>query len=272
MQLLLIGFIAWLSAQLVKFSISAFHETPDWRLFYQSGGMPSAHSATVIAVTVAALALEGAASPIFGLAAVLAAIVIYDSLGVRRASGEHSIALNILIKAAGNIKPIRELLGHTPREVLAGSILGVVVGGLATFSAWAPHAGFLAERPGDIEMMAYLGVFVAILAIALIKRIVLSRFRQVDIIKKLKTSLWWTLALPAVTGLFTSLLQFQVRGPGSWRLWAVLLLGAVVLSQLWLLGRLYRFVPVSYRAQKEQLLKRRKEERKTRRRKKKRKR
>lgn len=272
MQLLLTGIIAWFCAHLIKFSIKAFDGTPDWRLFYQSGGMPSGHSAMVVSVVVAALALEGVASPVFGLAAVFALIVIHDSLGVRRASGEHSIALNALIRVAGDTKPVRELLGHTPKEVFIGGILGAFVGGFATFSEWAFRVSFLAEPPGEIERMAYLGVFIAILATALIKRIVLTRYRQVDVIKKLKTSLWWTLALPAVIGLFTSLLQFQVRGPGSWRLWAVLLLGTIVLSQVWLFWRLYRFVFRSYRAQKEQLLRRRKAERKSGRRKKKRKR
>lgn len=268
MQLLLVGLIAWFSAQLVKFAIRALNETPDWRLFYRSGGMPSAHSATVVSVTVALLALEGPASPLFGLAAILAVIVIYDSLGVRRASGDHSVVLNVIIKAVGGAKPIRELLGHTPKEVAAGSLLGVVVGGAATFKSWSPHAGFLTSPPLDLERFVYLGIFGAILISAGILRLLLGRFRKVAVIKKLKSLIWWALVTPATIGMFLSLLHFQIRGPGSWRLWALLLLVGFTVWHIWLTWGFYRHAPRQYREEKSQLLRRRKASRKTSKRKK----
>lgn len=113
-----------------------------------SGGMPSSHSATVIALWVTVLLLDGAGSAVFGFASAFALIVLYDAVKVRRSSGEQGVALIALIlqlEESGaitkNSVPLpRVAMGHTPKEVLAGAILGVIIGlGIAMLytSLWA---------------------------------------------------------------------------------------------------------------------------------------
>ncbi len=131
---LYVPFVAWVLAQLIKFVIEIIKGDADWRYLYASGGMPSAHSAVVVSLATYALINAGPSSPIFGITAILAAIVMYDSFGVRRSAGEQAKTLNKLITELareGNLrKPsdynqLREILGHQPMEVLAGAILGV---------------------------------------------------------------------------------------------------------------------------------------------------
>jgi len=112
-----------------------------------AGGMPSSHAALTSSVAVAVAHKEGIASPIFGLAIVLAIVVMYDAMGVRRAAGEHARLLNRLVidlpqfsltskssNKKDRVKPppptykeLKEFLGHTPLEVLGGCILGVLI-------------------------------------------------------------------------------------------------------------------------------------------------
>lgn len=98
-----------------------------------SGGMPSSHSAFVMALTVATGFTEGFGSGEFAICACLALVVMYDATGVRRSAGEHAKILNKLIDdwGKGNFKDtdkkLKELLGHSPLEVFAGAVLGVVI-------------------------------------------------------------------------------------------------------------------------------------------------
>lgn len=167
-----IGAISWLIAQVLKtiLTLVVTREFVPERLV-GAGGMPSAHSALVCSVAIAIEKKMGFSSPEFALALVLAAIVMYDAMGVRRAAGEQAKVLNQMIQSMSlNIREmvkkekkrrlrkylqdrkkldqeeieveevtqgtnladqgtalLKELLGHTPLEVLAGAILGVVV-------------------------------------------------------------------------------------------------------------------------------------------------
>ena len=103
-----------------------------------AGGMPSSHSSTVCAMTVACGRYVGVHSPVFAVAAVLAIIVMYDAMGVRRETGEQAKVLNRLLttwmeSGAENMpfladKKLKEMVGHTPFEVLSGAVLGTVIG------------------------------------------------------------------------------------------------------------------------------------------------
>lgn len=101
-----------------------------------SGGMPSSHSATAIALWVTVLLLDGVGSAVFGLASAFALIVLYDAVKVRRSSGEQGVALIAIITqleesgaiAKGSVPLPRVAMGHTPKEVLAGAVLGVAIG------------------------------------------------------------------------------------------------------------------------------------------------
>lgn len=93
-----------------------------------SGGMPSVHTAFVTSITVFMGLQEGLGSPLFALAVVVSAVVIYDSLNVRYASGQQGGALNALIEESkSDVKPVHVVHGHKPLEVMAGAVIGSVV-------------------------------------------------------------------------------------------------------------------------------------------------
>ena len=128
---LVAGAVAWVLAQLAKYIVASVkaRNARQFRQFYLSGNMPSAHSATVIALVTVIGFLEGVNSAIFGLGAVFAAVVMYDAVMVRRSSGEQGAAiLAFFAEAKSKITPPRVAKGHTPLEVLVGALLGLVVG------------------------------------------------------------------------------------------------------------------------------------------------
>ena len=104
----------------------------DLRYFVTSGGMPSAHSATVCALATAVALIQGLDSVAFGITAILAIVVMYDAAGVRRAVSRQSIILNRIVREIMVRRPrdevehdLRELIGHTPFQVIIGAILGI---------------------------------------------------------------------------------------------------------------------------------------------------
>ncbi|XP_020238419.1 uncharacterized protein LOC109817551 isoform X1 [Cajanus cajan] len=105
----------------------------DSKRLLDSGGMPSSHSATVSALAVAIGLQEGAGSPAFAVAVVLACIVMYDASGVRLHAGRQAELLNQIVcelppeHPLSNVRPLRDSLGHTPLQVVAGGILGCII-------------------------------------------------------------------------------------------------------------------------------------------------
>ena len=137
---LLVALISWFSAQVCKTIITLIKTKKlDLERMFGAGGMPSAHTATVCSLVIAISRLPSAGfnSPEFAIAFVLAAIVMYDATGVRRAAGNHAKAINEIVKAqrmsdASNMKDekseeLKEMLGHTPLEVLGGALLGILI-------------------------------------------------------------------------------------------------------------------------------------------------
>jgi len=130
---LIAGFISWALAQLIKVPWSYFSTGNwDWVLLLRAGGMPSSHSALVASVAHATGLFAGFDSPVFALALTLAVIVIYDATGIRRQAGIHAEYLNRIIRDRlkgidSKEHPLREMLGHTPVEALAGTIFGICV-------------------------------------------------------------------------------------------------------------------------------------------------
>ncbi|MCI8477305.1 MAG: divergent PAP2 family protein [Oscillospiraceae bacterium] len=126
---------AWAAAQVLKFLIVLITKRRlDWRHILSSGGMPSSHSAFVCACAAAVGYMYGWSSPIFSVAAVVAIVVMYDASNVRRAAGEQAKILNYMMEHWTEMKPalfgkeLKELLGHTPFQVLMGGVLGVAIG------------------------------------------------------------------------------------------------------------------------------------------------
>lgn len=128
--------IAWAAAQLLKFIITRITEKRwDWRHILSSGGMPSSHSAAVCACAASVGCLYGLSTPLFAIAAVMAAVVMYDAANVRRETGKQAIILNYMMEHWDQMRPeeifdktLKELVGHTPLQVLMGSLLGIAIG------------------------------------------------------------------------------------------------------------------------------------------------
>lgn len=153
--------ISWLSAQIIK---TVLHAVSNGHINLErltgSGGMPSSHSSLVVSLTIAMARVEGFDSPIFALTFAFAAVVMYDAMGVRRAAGEQAKTLNGIITNYKDFwdllknhplfdfddenddepfvmpenvgekeerKALKEYLGHTPLEVTAGALLGILI-------------------------------------------------------------------------------------------------------------------------------------------------
>ena len=130
--------LAWFLAQLAKVILEAvLLRKLDLRLFVSSGGMPSSHSALVVSATVAIGKHCGFSGPAFALAVVLSAVVMYDACNVRRSAGDTARLVNQILAHVEKLTAedfaddLREVMGHTPMQVLMGALLGLGVGLLA---------------------------------------------------------------------------------------------------------------------------------------------
>jgi acid phosphatase family membrane protein YuiD len=121
-------------AQLLKVLFVLVREKRlDLRYFVASGGMPSAHSAMVCALATAVAMTQGLSSVVFAITAILAMLIMYDAAGVRQAVSRQSIILNRIVKEFRVRRPrgeverdLREFIGHTPFQVIAGATLGIL--------------------------------------------------------------------------------------------------------------------------------------------------
>ncbi|PRQ52726.1 hypothetical protein RchiOBHm_Chr2g0158581 [Rosa chinensis] len=131
---LISAFLACAVAQFLKLFTSWYKDRRwDSKRMLDSGGMPSSHSATVTALTVAVGLDQGTGGAAFALALVLALIVMYDATGVRLHAGRQAELLNQIVcelppeHPLSAVRPLRDSLGHTPVQVVAGAILGCIV-------------------------------------------------------------------------------------------------------------------------------------------------
>ncbi|MEG1366258.1 MAG: divergent PAP2 family protein [Oscillospiraceae bacterium] len=137
--ILSVSLLSWLAAQIIKTAINFFISGKfDAERLVGAGGMPSSHSALVCAMFIATAKKMGVTSPGFAFAFILAAIVMYDAMGVRRETGEQAKVLNIMVSdwldddddafnILHNAKKLKEKVGHTPFEVLGGALLGILI-------------------------------------------------------------------------------------------------------------------------------------------------
>ena len=131
--------LAWAIAQGIKVLIELLlRGKTSWSTVFGTGGMPSSHSAFVMATAVSVGVLYGAKSPLFAIAGVFALVVMYDAFNVRRAAGEHAKHINQMweelreeLQSVPAMEILRESLGHTPLQVVVGALLGGAVGCLA---------------------------------------------------------------------------------------------------------------------------------------------
>jgi len=137
---LFIGLFSWALAQFLKVPIEyLFSHRLIWGKWFSSGGMPSSHSALVTSITLATGLFDGFDTPSFALAFAVSMIVVYDAAGVRREAGRHAEKINILLNEFFSGHPIsdqqlKEVIGHTPAQVVVGVCLGV---GIALLFYWS---------------------------------------------------------------------------------------------------------------------------------------
>ncbi len=130
---LIAGLLAWLIAQIIKMPLDYLRTRRwNWALLVTTGGMPSSHSSLVTATTLAIGLYHGFDNPLFALGVAITMIVTYDAAGVRQQAGIHAQRINVIFDELlrGHIfseKDLREVLGHTPLEVVGGILLGLVV-------------------------------------------------------------------------------------------------------------------------------------------------
>jgi uncharacterized protein len=124
---------AWLIAQVIKVvEDSLRHRRLDLRRLASAGGMPSSHTALVLSLTTVIGSKRGLNSPEFAISAIFSVVVMYDATGVRRAAGRQAQVLNRIVddlfhQEGLKEERLRELIGHTPVEVIAGALLGILV-------------------------------------------------------------------------------------------------------------------------------------------------
>ena len=138
-EILTVSLLGWFTAQVLK-TIINFILLGKFQLerMWGDGGMPSAHSATVCAMVIATARSEGINSAIFAVASVVAIITMHDAMGVRRETGEQAKVLNRMleqwIEVTEKNSPflqnmhLKEMVGHTPLQVMAGFAVGCIVG------------------------------------------------------------------------------------------------------------------------------------------------
>jgi len=125
--------LAWLAAQALKMVIQYFRASKlDWKLLVETGGMPSSHSSFVASLTLCVGMSAGWQSPAFMLALGFAIITMHDAAGLRMAAGRQAALLNQIVESlyeGRKAKPprMKELLGHSPLQVISGALLGVAV-------------------------------------------------------------------------------------------------------------------------------------------------
>ena len=134
---LLAVIVGWIVAQGLKYAYATLKDKTfkNFRHLYLSGNMPSAHSATVVALLTVIALKDGIDSGLFGLATLFAAIVMYDAMMVRRSSGEQGFAIQqLILEQKSKVLLPRAAKGHKPLEVLVGAVIGVILGAVVFFA------------------------------------------------------------------------------------------------------------------------------------------
>ena len=125
--------VGWLLAQALKIPTEYFRSRKwMWAMFFAAGGMPSSHTALMVAGTLSVGLYYGFDNPLFAIAVGVTMIIAHDAAGVRRQAGKHAERINLLFDELlhGHMwseDDLKEIIGHTPLEVIGGIILGLLV-------------------------------------------------------------------------------------------------------------------------------------------------
>ncbi len=135
------AFFGWLTAQVIKVGIALFEKPRKniLKILFSTGGMPSSHTAAVVALAIACGIFCGLDSPEFAIGFVLSGVVMIDASGVRYETGKQAIIIKQITKklfsddAESINSGLKELVGHTPFQVIMGALLGIVTAIVTAF-------------------------------------------------------------------------------------------------------------------------------------------
>jgi len=242
----------WAISQLLKFTLAALRGRIDFRYLYASGGMPSVHSAVVCSLATTALLVDGSSSHLFGFTVIFAAIVMYDSFGVRRSAGEQAAAINMLMESLEKSKVrlsepnlhLREILGHQPKEVTAGAVLGVVLGLLFNYGRLGAFGFWLQANPQHFELWSYAALVAVLVVGSLVQRLILrSRQPKSQAIRRLTKRIFTAGQAIGWLGAVAVAAEYERASYVAWRFWP-LVLGLALISWASLIFlRSYKTVP-----------------------------
>ncbi len=244
----------WAVSQISKFAVAAFRGKVDFRYLYSSGGMPSVHSAVVMSLATTALLVDGASSHLFGFTVVFAAVVMYDSIGVRRSVGEQAVAVNMVIESLERNKVrldqpgtrFREILGHQPREVLVGAAVGIGLGTLFNYNHLGSFGTFLQTVPSRHELIAYFAVALLLIVGGAVASLVLRQiYRKSKIMRKLSKRILVATQTVGWLLLVTCALVYENASYFAWRLWPDAILAVGLVWAVWLATASYKTVPAT---------------------------
>lgn len=132
--ILMTALFGWLAAQILKVILVFITSSRfDFKRITGSGGMPSSHSSITMSLTMSLGFVYGFDSAVFAISMIMSFVVMYDAAGVRRSAGQQAAILNKMVEEWENgglmepEKKLKELLGHTPLEVFAGAVLGIII-------------------------------------------------------------------------------------------------------------------------------------------------
>lgn len=258
---IIVPLATWAIAQVAKFAISGIKGNIDFKTLYASGGMPSVHSAVVTSLAVTAFLQAGASSPLFGITAVFAAIVIYDSLGVRRAVGNQAITINKLINGLETAKVrfdysglrVSEVKGHTPAEVAVGAALGLVLGGIFNYDKITSLTNFLQAVPGRNELIVYLVIFgLLVLGGAIVNSVLRSRYSKSRAMRGLAKSILILTQVIGWLGLLTVVFIYEKASYLAWRFWPLFLIVIALGWGITIYAKYRKTLPVSLKHEADQ--------------------
>jgi hypothetical protein len=218
------------------------------------------HAAVVTSLATTAFLLDGPQSHLFGLTAIFAAVVMYDSFGVRRSAGEQAAALNMVIDSltSGRVslhKPdlkLREVLGHTPLEVAVGSAIGLLLGCLFNAQKLQAQFAWLTAQPLNLEMIIY-GAVAGVLVVGgwATKFWLHRRYPRSQIMREFSKKLLTKTQAIGWTGLVLALGQYEGVPYLDWRLWSILLFVALLAWDAYLVKRYWQTIPEHLRLEAE---------------------
>jgi hypothetical protein len=198
--------------------------------------------------------VDGPASSLFGFTVIFAAIVMYDSFGVRRSAGEQAAAINMLIDSLDRNRVrlsnpdlhLREILGHQPREVSVGAVVGVALAALFNYDKLGKFGEFIQTVPSRTELIVYAGIFTLLVIGGVVVRIVLgSMYKKSRVVKQLAKKVLVAAETVGLLGWATVILSYERASYMAWRLWPLLVLAVGVIWAVWLATDSYKVVPAT---------------------------